>query len=38
MSDEFDPEFDALPEKVRTEILALSLLLERLGHSWDAAR
>lgn len=28
---EFEPEFDALPEEVQTEILALSLLLEQFG-------
>jgi hypothetical protein len=28
MADEFEPEFDALPEEVQTEILALSLVLE----------
>jgi hypothetical protein len=31
IGDEFEPEFDALPEQVRTEILALSLLLEQFG-------
>ncbi|HKV03939.1 MAG TPA: type II toxin-antitoxin system RelE/ParE family toxin [Candidatus Acidoferrales bacterium] len=31
MADEFVPEFDALPAEVRTEILALSLLLEQFG-------
>jgi hypothetical protein len=31
LADEFEPEFDALPEIVQTEILALSLVLERLG-------
>jgi hypothetical protein len=31
IGNEFDPEFDALPEEVRTEILALSLLLEQFG-------
>jgi hypothetical protein len=31
IGDEFEPEFDALPEPVRTEILALSLLLEHFG-------
>lgn len=31
IADEFDPEFDALPEDVRTEILALSLVLEQFG-------
>jgi hypothetical protein len=31
MADEFEPEFDALPEDVQTEILALSLLLEPFG-------
>jgi hypothetical protein len=31
IGDEFEPEFDRLPEDVRTEILALALLLERLG-------
>jgi hypothetical protein len=31
IGNEFEPEFDALPEKVRTEILALSLLLEQFG-------
>lgn len=31
MADEFEPEFDALPEAVRMEILALSLVLERFG-------
>jgi len=29
--DEFDPEFDALPEGVRDEILALRILLQRHG-------
>ena len=31
MAAEFEPEFDALPEDVQTEILALSLVLERFG-------
>lgn len=31
IGDEFEPEFDALPEEVQTEILALSLLLEQFG-------
>src|SRR5690348_7329712 len=31
MADEFEPEFDALPEDARLEILALSLLLEQFG-------
>jgi hypothetical protein len=31
MADEFEPEFDALHEDVRTEILALSLVLEKFG-------
>jgi hypothetical protein len=31
MVDEFEPEFDALHEDVRTEILALSLILEQFG-------
>lgn len=31
MADEFVPEFDALYSDVRTEILALSLLLEKFG-------
>ncbi len=31
IGDELEPEFDALPEQVRTEILALSLLLEQFG-------
>jgi hypothetical protein len=31
MADEFEPEFDALPEDVQTEILALSLVLEQFG-------
>ena len=31
IGDEFEPEFDALPEDVRTEMLALSLLLEQFG-------
>lgn len=31
MADEFEPEFDALHEDVRTEILALSLALEEFG-------
>ena len=31
MADEFEPEFDALHEDVRTEILALSLILEQFG-------
>jgi hypothetical protein len=31
ISDEFESEFDALPEGVRVEILALALLLERFG-------
>lgn len=29
--DEFEPEFDGLPTQVRTEILALSLVLEAFG-------
>jgi hypothetical protein len=31
MADEFDSEFDAMHEDVRTEILALALLLEQFG-------
>jgi hypothetical protein len=31
MADEFEPEFDALPEGVQTEVLALSLVLEQFG-------
>jgi len=31
IGDEFEPEFDALDEDVRTEILALSHLLQRFG-------
>jgi hypothetical protein len=31
IGDEFEPEFDALPEDVRAEILALSLVLEQFG-------
>jgi hypothetical protein len=31
MSDEFEPEFDALHPDVQTEILALSLVLEEFG-------
>jgi hypothetical protein len=31
MADEFEPEFDALPEDVQTEILALALVLEQFG-------
>jgi hypothetical protein len=31
LADEFEPEFDALREDVRIEILALSLLLEQFG-------
>ena len=31
MAAEFEPEFDALPEDVQAEILALSLVLERFG-------
>ncbi len=31
IGDEFEPEFDGLPEDVRTEILALALLLEQFG-------
>jgi hypothetical protein len=31
IADEFEPEFDALPEEVQTEILALSRLLQQFG-------
>lgn len=31
MADEFKPEFDGLHEEVRTEILALSVVLEKFG-------
>ena len=31
LGDEFDPEFDLLPEPVQTEILALARLLQRFG-------
>ena len=31
MADDFKPEFDALDEDVRTEILALSLVLQDFG-------
>ncbi len=34
MADEFEPEFQALHEDVRTEILALAIVLESLGRSW----
>ena len=31
LADEFEPEFDALPEAVRLAILALALVLEKFG-------
>ena len=31
MADEFKPEFDALHENVRTEVLALSLVIQEFG-------
>ncbi len=31
IGDEFEPEFDALPEDVRTEILAMTRLLQQFG-------
>jgi len=31
IADEFEPEFDALSERVQTEVLALTLLLEQFG-------
>jgi hypothetical protein len=31
MADEFKPEFDALQEDVRTEVLALSLVIQEFG-------
>src|SRR2546422_11736095 len=31
IGDEFEPEFDKLPEDVRTEVLALSRLLQQFG-------
>ncbi|MDE0165542.1 MAG: type II toxin-antitoxin system RelE/ParE family toxin [Bryobacterales bacterium] len=31
IADEFEPEFDALPEDAQTEILALSRLLQQFG-------
>ena len=31
IGDEFEPEFDALPEDVQTEILALACLLQQFG-------
>jgi hypothetical protein len=31
LADEFEPEFHALHEDVRTEILALSIVLEQFG-------
>ncbi len=31
IGDEFEPEFDTLPEDVQTEILALARLLQRFG-------
>jgi hypothetical protein len=31
MADEFKPEFDGLHENVRTELLALSLVLQEFG-------
>jgi hypothetical protein len=37
LADEFGPEFDALHEDVRTEILALSLVLEEFGTTVGAA-
>lgn len=33
IGDEFGPEFDALAEVVREEILALARLLQQFGHS-----
>jgi hypothetical protein len=38
MADEFEPEFDALHEDVRTEILALSLVLEQFGPRFGRPR
>src|SRR5438128_8828704 len=31
IGDEFEPEFDALPEDVRLELLAMTVLLEQFG-------
>jgi hypothetical protein len=31
MADEFEPEFEELPDDVQTEILALSIVLEQFG-------
>ncbi len=31
IGDEFEPEFDALQEEVRSEILALALVLQQFG-------
>ena len=34
IGDEFEPEFDALPEDVQTKILAWSRLLQKFGPHW----
>jgi hypothetical protein len=38
LGDEFEPEFDALDESVRTEILALAGLIQRFGPSLGRPR
>src|SRR5580704_2527752 len=38
LADEFEPEFDAMHEDVRTEILAQALLLEQFGPQSDRPR
>jgi hypothetical protein len=37
IGDEFEPEFDALPREVQTEMLALSRLLQQFGPQLGAA-
>jgi hypothetical protein len=37
IGDEFEPEFDALHQEVRIEILALSRLLQQFGSQLGAA-
>jgi len=38
MADEFKPEFDALHEYVRTEVLALSLVIQEFGPQFGRPR
>ena len=35
IGDEFEPEFNELQKDVRTEVLALSRVLQQFGRNWE---